>query len=182
MSTHTEQTKCRQCGGLFTPRAYNQIFCSAPCRVESIYAKMRKPAIIKKCAECGSDFKTHTKVKIYCCRICTVTARNRQRNITSGIALKKNVEATCKGCGNTFTRYHHNQLYCTRSCQYRAGRQSLHYDPKKCDVCGNEFTPKSSNATTCSSKCREDKALAFQRKKSQLEHAALRAAYNDNEE
>lgn len=95
---------------------------------------------------------------------------------------QKNVEDTCKGCGNTFTRYHHNQLYCTRSCQYRAGRQSLHYDPKKCDVCGNEFTPKSSNATTCSSKCREDKALAFQRKKSQLEHAALRAAYNDNEE
>jgi len=119
---------CKYCGKLFIPKTYNQVFCSAECKVSAKakyntdtraqkrseeWAKHEKT---RKCLVCGEEFELQRqyRFKKYCSRTCSKRAEriygnkreadleyhNQERFGGNKYKVLERDNYTCQQCGN----------------------------------------------------------------------------------
>ncbi|HFC9348521.1 TPA: hypothetical protein QFD63_001873 [Enterococcus faecium] len=114
-------SKCLFCGEDFSPKSWNQKYCSQKC------AK----SVVVRCAQCGKKIiRRKRKDGIYfCCRHCS--------EVYNGRSVKTN----CEYCGKEFSAKVSSLIYgygkyCSKDCHNRS-MQIKNFE--KCPQCGKEF-------------------------------------------
>ena len=78
--------KCKWCGKEFTPKSYNNVYCSKDCYDEGNRRNGLSDIVYERtCPVCLGKFKTQYKRKVFCCSDCA----EEYRDIAADILLKR---------------------------------------------------------------------------------------------
>jgi hypothetical protein len=126
------ERSCRRCGGLFTPTARRQRYCSRVCARQA--GKLAPVA----CPICTTAFSPTNDQQAHCSVACTDEAARRRARAHLG-------ERACSICSKPFAPFHGRQIYCGRSCQKEGTRRargtaSRRGDSRDCLICAEPFT------------------------------------------